>query len=153
MITDRTEQDVARWKELHDKGWAAMTAAERAEWSGEMKGRYAATDMNRVEAAVDALSARFVEAGYLSAPLTVRTNWNMWGVPTRADMIRYLGNIATLRGLMVMYETTPEAPTINQPFNYERANDIEKILLDIDKLLTSIPQSWIYAGEIYSGEV
>lgn len=153
MITDRTKQDVARWKELHDKGWLAMTDAERKEWSGEMKGRYAATDMNRVENAVGVLSAQMVELGYLDAPLTVRTNWNMWSVPTRQDMVRYLENVATLRGLMPLYADTPEAPTINQKFNYERANDLEQILLDVDRMITSIPQSWFYAGEIMSGEV
>ena len=153
MITDRTKQDVTRWRELHDKGWAAMTAAERQEWSGEMKGRYTATDMNRVESAVESLSARCVEMGYLSAPLTVKTNWDMWSVPTREDMIRYLGNVETLRNVVTLYATTPNAPTIHQKFNYERANDIEQILLDVDEMLTSIPQSWFYAGEIHSGEV
>lgn len=153
MITDRTLQDVARWKELHDKGWAAMTAEERAEWSGTMKGRYAASDMNRVESAVEALSAQMVEMGYLDTPLTVRTNWNMWSVPTKQDMIRYLENVSVLRTLMPLYADTPEAPTIDQEFTYERANDLEKILLDVDRMITSIPQSWFYAGEIRSGEV
>ena len=153
MITDRTKQDVARWQELHDKGWAAMTAAERTEWNGEMKGRYTFTDMNRVENAVEALSARFVEKGYMDTPLTVKTDWDVSSVPTLADMTRYLGNIATLRGLLTVYPTTPVAPVANQKFDYERANDIEQILIDIDKILTAIPQSWFYAGEIMSGEV
>ena len=153
MIIDRTEQDVARWRELHDKGWAAMTAAEQTEWMGEMKGRYSYTDMNRVERAVAALSARFVEGGYLTSPLSTKTNWNAWSVPTRADMQRYLGNVATLRGLVPVYPGTPAVPTINQRLNYERANDIEKILVDLDDILTKIPQSWFYAGEIHSGEV
>lgn len=153
MITDRTKQDVARWKELHDKGWAGMTAEERVEWSGEMKGRYAASDMNRVENAVAALSTRFVEAGYLDTSLTVKTNWNQFSVPTRTDMTRYLGNVATLRSLVPVYPETPTAPRIDQKFNFERANDIEKILLDIDEIMTSIPLSWYFAGEIVSGEV
>ncbi len=40
LITDRTGQDVSRWRELHDKGWLGMTEAEQSEWMGEMKGRY-----------------------------------------------------------------------------------------------------------------
>jgi hypothetical protein len=130
-----------------------MTAEERIEWVGEMKGRYSYTDMNRVESAVEALSARFVEAGYLDAPLTVKTNWHSFGIPTRTEMVRYLGNIAILRGLVPGYASTPDAPTIEQKFNFERANDIEKILVDVDEILTAIPQSWYYAGEIMSGEV
>lgn len=153
MITDRTEQDVARWKELHDKGWAAMTKAEQTEWLGEMKGRYSHTDMNRVESAVEDLSARFVEGGYLLSPLSTKTDWNLWSVPTRTDMERYLGNVATLRGLVTVYPNTPAVPTIDQRLNYERANDIEKILVDLQDILEKTPQSWFYAGEIYSGEV
>lgn len=153
LITDRTAADVARWRELHDKGWSAMTAAERTEWSGEMKGRYSYTDMNRVESVVDALSQRLFEKGYLDTPLSVKTDWDVWDVPTVTDMRRYLNNISVLRGLVTVYPTTPEAPTIHQPFDYERANDIEQILIDVDNSLTAIPQSWIYAGEIKSGEV
>lgn len=34
LITDRSQRNVYRRKELSDKGWAGMTAAERAEWLG-----------------------------------------------------------------------------------------------------------------------
>lgn len=153
LITDRTEHDVARWRELHDKGWAAMTTSERSEWMGEMKGRYSFTDMNRVEGAVETLSARFINDGYLTTPLSVKTDWNRWSVPTKTDMERYLGNVETLRGLITVYPSTPATPTINQRMNYKRANDIEKILVDLDDILTKIPNSRFYAGEIYSGEV
>lgn len=153
LITDRTPTDVARWRELHDKGWLAMSAAERTEWAGEMKGRYSYTDMNRVESVVDALSQRFFEKGYLTAPLSVKTDWDVWDVPTVADMRRYLDNVSILRSLVTAYPTTPEAPTLQQKFDYERANDIEKILIDVDQILTATPHSWVYAGDVYSGEV
>ena len=153
MITDRTMQDVARWKQLHDKGWLRMSPAERSEWLGEMKGRYSYTDMNRVESAVESLVARFIQDGYLTSPLTTKTDWNRWSVPTRSDMIRYLGNIETLRSLVPVYPTTPAVPKITQRLDYKLANDIEQILVDLDEILTKIPQSWYYAGEIYTGEV
>ena len=35
LITDRTQQNVARRAELSRKGWAGMTVAERREWSGD----------------------------------------------------------------------------------------------------------------------
>ena len=35
LITDRTEQNVARRRELSRKGWANLTTAERAEWMGD----------------------------------------------------------------------------------------------------------------------
>lgn len=153
LITDRTEQDVARWRELHDKGWFAMTAEEQSEWVGEMKGRYSYTDMNRVENAVAVLSERFVKDGYLTSPLSVKTDWDQRSIPTVADMERYLDNVAALRRVFRVYPTTPAAPTIDQRLNYKKANDIEQILTDLDDILTKIPNSRFYAGEIYSGEV
>ena len=118
-----------------------------------VKGRYGAVDMNRVESAVEALSARFVEDGYLTFPLSVKTDWNQQSIPTRADMERYLGNVATLRSLARVYPTTPAAPTVNQRMDYRKANDIEQILFDLRDILEKIPNSRFYAGEIYSGEV
>lgn len=153
MITDRTYNDVARWKELHDKGWAAMTAAERSEWMGDMKGRYSYSDMNRVESAVEELSKWLYEAKYLKAPLTVKTDWNLWSVPTRSDMTRYLGNISVLREAVAVYPTTPMAPTVDQRLTYDRANDIEQILVDLYEISTNIRKAWLRSGEIYSGEV
>lgn len=35
LITDRTQRNVYRRKELSAKGWAGMTSEERAEWSGD----------------------------------------------------------------------------------------------------------------------
>lgn len=152
LITDRAQKDVDRWRELHDKGWT-MTAQELTEWTGEMKGRYSYTDMNRVESAVQALSDRFIENGYLTTPLSTKTDWNLWSVPTRTDMTRYFGNVATLRELVTIYPTTPEVPTVNQRLDYKRANDLEQILVDLFDILDKTPQSWFYSGEIHSGEV
>jgi hypothetical protein len=109
--------------------------------------------MNRVEMAVEALSARFVEGGYLTTPLSVKTDWDLRSVPTKADMERYLGNVATLRGLVPVYKTTPVAPTVNQRLTCTHANNIEKILVDLDSILTQIPQGYYYSGEIMAGEV
>ena len=44
---------------MRDKGWAEMTAAERAEWVAGMKGAYNASDLNRVASAMAYLSQRF----------------------------------------------------------------------------------------------
>ena len=45
LVTDRTQADVERVRELAAKGFAAMTAAERAEWLAGMKGAYNAADL------------------------------------------------------------------------------------------------------------
>ena len=152
MITDRTAQDVEHWKQLKDKGWDAMTDDEKEEWLGDMKGCYGAKDMNRVEGAVKLLSDKFNALGYLLSP-AVKMNWTNQDVPTWADLERYFGNVRDLRSTVPVFPSTPPAPRMGDRLDYTMANEIEKILLDINQIHTNITGSWYYAGEIYNGEV
>lgn len=152
LITDRTQSDVARWKALHDKGFAAMSEAERQEWLSPTKGSYNYTDLNRVETAVAYVAERLYSFGY-PVDVVVKTNWTMQDVPTVNDMRRYFENVNTLRGMIRVYSTTPEAPTTEARMDYKMANNLEKILLDVDELLTKISGAWFYSGDLYLGEV
>jgi hypothetical protein len=131
LITDRTERDVERWRALHIKGFDALTDEEKAEWQAGMKGAYNYEDMNRVESAVVFISNRLTESGYYVAPV-VKPSWSVKDHPTKADMDRYMGNIALLRSILPLYPTTPKAPTTKKKLDYLVANDIEKILADLD---------------------
>ena len=153
LITDRTQHDVDRWRELNDKGFTRMSEAERDEWFGYMKGRYSHEDLNRVERAVELLSERLREYGYLPTPLVVKTNWTAEDALYREDMERYLNNIAILRGAMPFPKDTPYAPTIDDKFDFVTANTIERILLDVNLFSEKTPDAWYRAGEIFSGEV
>ena len=75
LITDRTAADVARVEELATKGFAAMTADERAEWLGGMKGAYNASDLNRVGAALNYLAARLAPNCGTDTGWTAKTDW------------------------------------------------------------------------------
>ena len=52
-----------------------------------------------------------------------------------------------------MMQTTPPVPNDMEKLTYQEANDIEKILEDIDRLLTDAAQAWFYSGDLYAGEV
>lgn len=160
LITDRTAWDVERWRVLRNKGWDNMTETERQEWLGNIittpsavRGMYTHNDLNRVESAVKVLSARLKEYGYLCSNLPVKTNWTYSDELTKEDVERYYGNIARIRRTCAAYENTPQAPTIEQKLNFERANNIEKILVDIDDATTKMSKSWYYVGDVMSGEV
>ena len=152
LITDRTERDVERWRLLHSKGWTHLTQEEKAEWQAGLKGAYNYEDMNRVESAVVFIANRLNESGYPAAPV-VKPSWSITDHPTKADMDRYFANIALLRSILPLYSTTPKAPTTKKKMDYLVANDIEKILFDIDRQITAINQSWYYAGDVFTGEV
>jgi len=153
LITDRSEADVARWRMLHDKGWSAMNQSEREEWLAEMKGRYSHTDMNRVEMAVQTLSSRLAFLGYQHPTLQIKTDWAAGEIPTKADFDRYFGNVEVLRSAIAVSAATPRTPTTADRLDYIAANNLEKILAAIDAGTSKLQKPWIFAGDIFAGEV
>lgn len=120
FITDRTQADVDRCKELHAKGWNNMTEAEKTEWYGTAKrGAYNYSDLNRVESAVAELSS------FLKLGLTTKTDWGMWDVPTQADMSRYISNLQTVKERCL---SNVAIPVSMNSLTRESANNIEKML-------------------------
>lgn len=152
LVTDRTEADVSRYSELRDKGWAEMTTAEKAEWVAGMKGAYNASDLNRVASAMSYLSQRLASAGY-SVPISSPTDWANGDIPTKGDMDTYLDDLRRIRAALAVMDTTPAAPESMDYLTWAKANDIEKILVDVDDALGRLLLSPFYSGEIYSGEV
>lgn len=163
LITDRTQSDVTHWQELHDKGWAGMTDDEKAEWNtAAMKGAYNYTDLNRVTEAMQYLDDVFLAYGYTTGyvPILVHPGeterlytWCESDIPTAAHMERYIANVAALRGTVAVLPTTPATPESMKLLDYIKANNIEKILVDINQLLSNMAAAGFYSGEVYSGEV
>ena len=131
LITDRTRADV---ENETDKGF------------------YNASDLNRVGAAVQYVAERFAAQGY-TVTVSPKTDWLASDIPTASELETYRQNIATLRALLAVMPTTPEAPDSMAGLTYTEANDIEPILLDLDALLTNAALAWYQSGEIYAGEV
>lgn len=131
LITDRTAEDVAN-----------KTA----------KGFYNASDLNRVGAAVQYVAERFAAQGYAVA-VSPKTDWLASDIPTASELETYRQNIATLRAPIAVMKSTPETPETMRFLDYIKANDIERILLDLDTLLTNAALAWYQSGEIYAGEV
>ena len=131
LITDRTAEDVAN-----------KTA----------KGFYNASDLNRVGAAVQYVAERFTAQGY-AVTVSPKTDWLASDIPTASELETYRQNIATLRALLAVMPTTPEAPDSMAGLTYTEANDIEQILLDLDALLTNAAAAWYQSGELFAGEV
>lgn len=152
LITDRTQDDVNRVKELLAKGWANMTADEQAEWSAGIKGAYNNSDINRVQSAVRYLRDRLEEVGYSVIIPEART-WTQDDAPTQADMQQYLDDVRAIRSVFTLLNTTPNVPNSMARLTFTRANDIEQILFDVDRLLSNMVASFVYSGEFYGGEV
>lgn len=161
-VTDRTLADVERWKTLRSKGWWEMSIPEKSEWNGNItpppvpsaaKGMYTYKDLNRVESAVQFLASKYAERGYDVSDIVTKTDWYFSDRFTIVDAERYLGNISKLRDLSAVYPDTPQAPKVTDVFNFEVANNIEKILRDVESLLNNISSSQFYSGDLFAGEV
>lgn len=159
LITNRTSQDVERWRVLRNKGWGSMTPSERQEWLGEVvptpsasRGMYTHNDLNRVESAVAEIVGRMRERGCDVSDIVVKTNWTYRDPFTEEDATRYLGNISKLRSFFPMYPTTPLVPSVIEKINFRSANDIEKILVDVSEIFTNLSNSHYYSGELFAGE-
>lgn len=113
---------------------------------------YNASDLNRVGAAVQYVASRFAAQGYM-VTVSPKTDWLASDIPTASELEMYRQNIAALRALLAVMPTTPEAPDSMAGLTYTEANDIERILLDLDTLLTNAALAWYQSGEIYAGEV
>ena len=131
LITDRAQADKERVEELAAKGYDAMTDAEKAEWLGELRGAYNASDLNRVGSAVDYVAGRLRGCG-ISVSVAPRMDWQETDIPTKAEMAAYLADIAALRAPLPLRDGTPPGPADMLGLSWEEANAIESILLAVD---------------------
>ena len=152
LVMDRTQFDVDRVNELRKKGWDNMTAEERSEWEIGLKGSYNISDLNRVQSAIRYLRDRFAGVGY-SVELSDPKTWTKQDVPTQTDMVEYLADVRAIRGVLTLLATTPLVPETMVGLTYTKANDIEQILYDADRLLSNTIASFVYSGDIFGGEL
>ena len=115
-------------------------------------GHYNATDLNRVGAAIAYIATRLTTAGY-SVPVTPKTDWVAGDIPSATQMAAYLADVAAIRAALAVRPTTPSTPPDMDDLTVEEANDIERILADVDGLVSNMMAAYFYSGEIYSGEV
>lgn len=152
LITDRTQLDVDRVNALRKKGYANMTPEERSTWDAGMKGAYNYSDLNRVQSAVRYLRDRLLDMGY-TVKLSDAKLWTSQDVPTLTDMTNYLSDVKAIRDAFTVLKTTPLVPDKMVWLNYVRANQIEQILLDVDRLVSNMMATFVYSGDVYGGEL
>ena len=121
LITDRTAADIG------------VTA----------KGFYNTSDIARINSYISYLSDE------LGLGLTVN-NVTLGQKLTRAQMQSIIDNVNAIRAAWYIASDTPNTP---QPFNwdYQKANDIEKILLALDEFYQSVQIDKLYSGTFRAG--
>lgn len=115
-------------------------------------GYYEAADLNRVGEAMQYVAARLRSCGW-DVDVSPRTDWKWTDCVTLAEARRYLRNLRKIREALVLFSSTPPLPDSARPFNAEEANNIEKILLDVEAMIQLTIDGYLFSGELYSGEV
>lgn len=160
LIYDRTEELIRRAKsgdteDYYCAGGYRFRAADGTYLIVSFdvsNGFYNAKDLNRVWQAVEYIADRLKSAGY-AVEINPKIDWSMVDIPDTSQMMRYLDDVETIRAALQVLLATPETPDDMEKLNWQEANDIEKILADVNDALNRMLLSYFCAGEVYSGEV
>lgn len=77
--------------------------------------------------------------------------WYEDDVPTASQMTQYLTNVSAIKKRIKTMKTTPATPGGMALLNYLKANNIEKILADIDFILQNMPAAFRHSGVTICG--
>ena len=153
LITDRTEADVARYYYFRNKRWIDLTDAEKEEFAKGLKGTYNYTDFRRVENAVLYLSNQLKKYGYMNVvKLSAEETFTPEYIRVKEEIITYLDNIATLQKVYYNNNWVRKLPTIEEWLDYNGANTIEEILVDMEKHIENMKQVFVSSGVSGAGQ-
>lgn len=155
LITDRKAADVAEVKSLLALANAGDAAAQYRLENENFKGSYNAADLNRVGTACAYLHGLITDMGYeVPNYTTPKTDWHGdiydGDVPTAAQMQAYITNIAALKAV---WSAAQAIPSTMDNLSYEGANNIERLLIEVEGQIERITAIYIYSGawNAYSG--
>lgn len=136
LIYDRTQSDVDY-------------ALNNPDSSSLLKGAYNYNDLNRIETWCEYLAQQLNSYNYY-VDITVKTNWTMEEFPTKVQMKRIRDNVQKLKNAFMSYTSVPASL---EKMTYQKANDLEKVLYELDTLINNMIASFYYSGEVFAGEV
>lgn len=148
MIFDRTQADVDEAKQIIEKKVKKFEPLTVTEVDILEKGCITASTLNRIESKALELRGIIVDMGYYMPDFEVK-EWGVAKVFTDADFARILDNIRILREAFYAYADTPDIP--EAVYTYSSANDIEKILHDLEDFSEKIKETYIICGEYICG--
>lgn len=109
-------------------------------------------DLNRVENALDYLHKLLQNAGN-SVIIKLHGEWKNGDNFTEADARNYLDSILAIKSTLALPETTPSVPDDMNDLTSIEANNIEKILIVVNRIIQNMISAYFYSNELYSGEL
>lgn len=112
------------------------------------KSYYNYNDYNRIEKWCEYLADTLNSYNY-SVNINVKTNWNRKNFPSESEMERIRQNVNRLKEA---YFSFTQIPKNLEYMTIEQANDIEKILYEIDYILAGMENNFVYCGVAGCGQ-
>lgn len=149
LITDRTSADVAYAKSFQGREWDKLSSEQKAEYLLGLRGAYSYTDFNRVENAVQYLSDLLNAYSYKNK-VNTKTDWTADDIQKVSEIQRYIDNIAELKDKYYS-NVEGEMPTTSTWLTVEGANYLEKILVNIEEIISKMEAVFRYSNTFNSG--
>ena len=135
LIYDRTEDDV-------------NYALNNQNSTSLLKGAYNYTDLNRIEEWCEYLATQLTSYNY-TVNITTKTNWTMKDFPTETQLDRIRSNVKKIKDAYYSYTSVPTNVNF---MTYSKANQLEKVLYEIDTIFNAMTNYFIYSGVAHVGQ-
>lgn len=149
MIYDRTQNDIETARELIEtkvKTFAELTADEILSLE---RGTLTINTLNRIEEKQSELNELINAEGYYNTNIINRL-WTYTDVFDEVNFSRIVNNCEILKKAFFEYTDTPSTP--NAIYNFKSINSIEKILVDLEKMIYDIKIRYRQCGTFECGE-
>ena len=150
MIYNRTAQDVEEAKTIRDTKVKEFETLTQAEIVTLERGMLTTSALNRIENKQAELKGLLNGVGYWNTP-TANKTWESGDWCYAEDWQRILNNEDVLRNAFYAYADTPATPD-RRKLDYTNVNAVEKILYDLETMITAMQNQYKRCGTFVCGE-
>lgn len=149
MITDRTKADVDYAKEIIDSKVKLFLELTDEDLQILERGTIGIGTINRIGSKQKDLKNKMETHGYFVKNIETKI-WDHNDIFDENDFLQLINNTILLRDAFFVYSNTPE--NVYLSYDYENINNLEKILVDIEKILDYMIANFRECGTFYSGD-
>ena len=149
MITNRTQYDVDTAILIRNTKVKKFEALTESDINYLERGTITINTLNRIEEKQEDLKGILNDMGYWNTPITNKV-WGENDIFNVVDFQRILDNTNVLRQAFFVYKDTPNTPPIS--YYWDDINALEKILYDLDVMISNVKADYRYCGEFECGE-
>lgn len=150
MIFDRTQNDVDTAILIRSEKVKKFQELTKSDINILERGMITYNTLNRIEQKQELLKGLFNEMGYWNTSITNKS-WGENDIFNVNEFQRIIDNTNVLRNAFFVYKETPNTPPVS--YHYNDINALEKILFDLDVMISNVKANYRFCGEFECGEL